>query len=651
MSKVRPTKSPQPCPGDHYLLVLTPKRKKTRRSAMASPSEGAPASSEDTMLKPTGNYSSEGGYGTINPHFAFTDKVAMPPGLPNPLIPIIPTSYSMPTLATTITNLLSPQQTHTDVFYNVAPLGSDPNPLNTVLSPPPNTPLSPLSIPSSPTAKNPGYNPPRVFQPPNPRRLPLHPQLKTEEQAEPRSGRRDLLQGINYLTQPEDTLEFGWLDALTGIISIITFYFDLVSDVLVAYYMRDDPASKNWFLAALLLLLLPMVVANGFSLYWYWFDERSCEPQYSPRHPRVPNYVWTFRVAAHLLLQAPVLRQVDIIYYGTKSTAETALQEALVDEVMEAALVSTPQDHSDTHKDSPSRRSSTRLSRSSAATSKRPVSACSVRTGGVCARGGYLALWIHAERDASNVELLLALVQDAPLLILHLYIMAHTLPSQALQGHISDTLVMQMLSVTMSLLTLAWSVASFVRASRMTEPSLGNLSILDLLLITLSHFCSIAAQVMSFSLFASKLEVVFFIIVTLHWLLMSTWVLAQLLFFPRTTCTRAFFFHDRQEGLCHWLDDVLYSAVMGLVFLFTFVDVGGVAARIQGLLYHVLTLLEQMILLALWLLWTTGWAWYYWVPLILSPLLFCLSLIFEALFTAHAKPDRCQLLTSSPKAV
>ncbi|KAK8733121.1 hypothetical protein OTU49_006770, partial [Cherax quadricarinatus] len=328
---------------------------------------------------------------------------------------------------------------------------------------------------------------------------------------------QEVQEGINYLTQPEDTLEFGWLDALTGIISIITFYFDLVSDVLVAYYMRDDPASKNWFLAALLLLLLPMVVANGFSLYWYWFDERSCEPQYSPRHPRVPNYVWTFRVAAHLLLQAPVLRQVDIIYYGTKSTAETALQEALVDEVMEAALVSTPQDHSDTHKDSPSRRSSTRLSRSSAATSKRPVSACSVRTGGVCARGGYLALWIHAERDASNVELLLALVQDAPLLILHLYIMAHTLPSQALQGHISDTLVMQMLSVTMSLLTLAWSVASFVRASRMTEPSLGNLSILDLLLITLSHFCSIAAQVMSFSLFASKLEVVFFIIVTLHW--------------------------------------------------------------------------------------------------------------------------------------
>lgn len=38
-----------------------------------------------------------------------------------------------------------------------------------------------------------------------------------------------------------------------------------------------------------------------------------------------------------------IFRQVDIIYYGTKSTAETALQEALVDEVMGAALVTQSQ--------------------------------------------------------------------------------------------------------------------------------------------------------------------------------------------------------------------------------------------------------------------------------------------------------------------
>lgn len=75
----------------------------------------------------------------------------------------------------------------------------------------------------------------------------------------------------------------------------------------------------------------------------------------------------------------------------------------------------------------------------------------------------------------------------------------------------------------------------------------------------------------------------------------------QLVCFPRTTCTRAFFAHDRRQGPCHQLDDVLYSAVMGLVFLFTFVDVGGVkATRCQAWLYQLLILLEQMALLSVW---------------------------------------------------
>ncbi|KAK7076196.1 hypothetical protein SK128_017046 [Halocaridina rubra] len=289
---------------------------------------------------------------------------------------------------------------------------------------------------------------------------------------------------------------------MAGIISIGTFYFDLVSDSLVAYYMHDDPDSKYWFRVTLLLIILPMVLANGFSLYWYWFDERVCEPEGACfKHPKVSNYVWVLRVLAHILLQASPLRQLDILYYGTKSTTETVLREALVDEVMEAALVTQPED-TPARPENKNRRGSRRLSfrpegryqNDASAPLTRPESACSRRTGGMCARGGYVALWIHAERDAANVDLLLSLVQDAPLLILHLYIMAHTLPAQAEQGKLSQTIIMQMLSVSVSLLTLAWSVASFVRAIRLAEPTMSNLSLLDLFLLTLAHFCSIAGQ-------------------------------------------------------------------------------------------------------------------------------------------------------------
>lgn len=55
--------------------------------------------------------------------------------------------------------------------------------------------------------------------------------------------------------------------------------------------------------------------------------------------------------------------------------------------------------------------------------------------------------------------------------------------------------VAQIFSEWSSLLTLAWSVSSFVRATRLTEPSLPNLSTLDQVLLTLGHFCSITSQV------------------------------------------------------------------------------------------------------------------------------------------------------------
>lgn len=49
-------------------------------------------------------------------------------------------------------------------------------------------------------------------------------------------------------------MEFNWLDAVTCLVSIVTFYIELVSDGLVAFYFYDDPAAKHWFMASVVLL-------------------------------------------------------------------------------------------------------------------------------------------------------------------------------------------------------------------------------------------------------------------------------------------------------------------------------------------------------------------------------------------------------------
>ncbi|XP_068203838.1 uncharacterized protein [Palaemon carinicauda] len=447
---------------------------------------------------------------------------------------------------------------------------------------------------------------------------------------------KELKEGISYLTKPEDTVDFSWIDTLTVIISIGLFYFDVVSDCSLAYNMYYDRDSKKWFTITVLFLIIPLILANAFSLYWYWFDERVCEPHGACYlHPKVSSHVWVFRVLTHLLMHGSVLRQMDILYYGTKSTAETSVKEAIVDEVMTEALKAQPGDGFEKNR----------------GFRQKGLEKCSRRTGGVCSRGGYVALWIHAERDAANVEMLLSLVQDAPQLILHFYIMALTLPGQVQQGEFSQTLIWQILKEGFSFLSLAWSVTSFIRAIRLVEPTMSNLSLLHLLWLTLAHLFAIAGQVMSFALFASKFLLPFWVVAGSHWIIMIAWILIQLSCFPRTTCTRAVFAHDQRQGPCSKLDDIIYSIIMGFVFLFTFVDVGGISPRTQFFFFHMFRLIEQTTLLVIWFISVNGTAWYHWLAIILVPTFSILNVFFDSVFCASTRPVTCLLLCKAPKAV
>ncbi|KAK7018781.1 hypothetical protein SK128_022339 [Halocaridina rubra] len=421
-------------------------------------------------------------------------------------------------------------------------------------------------------------------------------------------------QGLKNFTQPMQMSKFGWFDILTALLSIGMFYFDIVSDLLVAYYMYNDEATQEWFLPTLLLILIPLVMVNGFSLYWYWFDERVCVHEgVCNRSPRINPALWTLRIIGHILLQAPILRYIDLLHYGRKSMKRKPIETCQNSEHLECQQIngdgqgtSSPQ-HDDLK---------------------------------------YYNLWIHAERDASNVDLLSALLQDAPQLILQLYIMARTIPDLFQDGQISDTLIFQMLSVCASLVAMAWSVGSFSKATRLAEPSLGNLSPAGLILLSLAHFCCIGPQVLCFALFSTAYLYIFMIIVSCHWLAMTLLVLFTLICCPSPVRVNATFTHDMRDGPCHRLDDIFFSAAFGLILLYTFVDVGGKGPKIQGVVFHTLRLAEEACMIAFWYLSTAGTMWYHWLPLVIVGLFFLLSLVFTSLYFFCAYPDTLNLRRS-----
>ncbi|XP_069169154.1 XK-related protein 7 isoform X2 [Procambarus clarkii] len=422
-------------------------------------------------------------------------------------------------------------------------------------------------------------------------------------------------QGIKTLTQPMEMSKFGWFDVLTALLSMGMFYFDVTSDVLVAYYMYNDEATHDWFLTTVLLLVIPLVVVNGFSLYWYWFDENVCESEgMCYKLPKSSPCLWAFRIIAHILLQSSILRSLDVIYYGIQS-------------VRKGTLVPS-RDHNHHQRNMMVNVDENKLGEGS----REATNACSLRR-------PYRELWVHAERDAANVDVLSSLLQDAPQLILQLYIMTHTIPSQALEGEISQTLMMQLLSVGASLVAMALSVASFSKATRLAEPSIGNLSPAGLLLLSLSHFCSIAPQVLCFALFAGKYLIVFLVLVSCHWLATSILVLIQLLCCANPLRIGSIFTHDIRKGPCNRLDDIAFSAVFGMILLYTFVNVGGKAPKIQAGVYHFLRLVEEACMLAFWYLTTEGNLWYHWLPLVLVSLLCVLGIVFFSLYYFCANPD------------
>ena len=77
-------------------------------------------------------------------------------------------------------------------------------------------------------------------------------------------------------------------------------------------------------------------------------------------------------------------------------------------------------------------------------------------------------------------------------------------------------------------------------------------------------------------------------------------ILPQFLCCPNPIRMGATFTHDLRQGPCHRLDDVFFSASFGLILLFTFVDVGGKKAKIQGAIFHVLRLIEEGCMIGFW---------------------------------------------------
>ena len=104
---------------------------------------------------------------------------------------------------------------------------------------------------------------------------------------------------------------FEFLDVLIGFSSVAIFYFDVVTDIILArdYYKRGHTAP---FILTTAFIVGPALVTAGLNFRWYLLDYRSQEihvKNYGKEHVKQTSILlWCCRFFMTFTLMAPVMR-------------------------------------------------------------------------------------------------------------------------------------------------------------------------------------------------------------------------------------------------------------------------------------------------------------------------------------------------------
>jgi len=357
------------------------------------------------------------------------------------------------------------------------------------------------------------------------------------------------------------SLRYNALDFLCTTISVLTYVVDVVFDCIVAYYFYhlavDHGIYHYWYFGlTVFFIVMPSLTMTGFSLRWYLMDNDNAQL------PKVGMVRWVLRLLVLLLQIAPILRYIDSMRYGILSKcARTREMNA-----------TTEEEKAKWHRE----------------------------------RVKWYTLMVYEDADATLLRLYESFMESAPQLVLQIYILLkdphasriypYKPPVEGMDvDHTEDVLepgvnpVLKLsilvLSVTSSLISLAWSLVVYHRSLRYTYPHKKNINFVGTLFQFLWHFCSITARVLALSLFASALPQWIGPLCAAHWIVMASWVISQ-----RTAACNT-------KG-----EEFLFALVLGVIYIFMFFNAKEERTRYKYLLYYSFCLVENSAIICIWFL-------------------------------------------------
>ena len=396
-----------------------------------------------------------------------------------------------------------------------------------------------------------------------------------------------------------------------NILGIILYLVDYVSDIVVAYLLEEETGHSTIYFRTwtIVLIVVPLLVVNLFSLVWYHQDHIEHPGGFCPRKEKRERKERLTLIVCHMLCLGPVVRQVQIIWCGRQEQQYTAK-------------------HGHEHAAGPY-----------------CVNANQKNS------GKYLELYMtrkYYERDSAYLALIESFIQDAPQLILQLYILLSRHPDDLVNV---ETALAQLGSVLLSLLSLSLSLVSYAQASRWADPNVPQMTPLAVLVQWLWRLFMLSGRMFVFCMFLTVCLNEFFVFLGFHYLLMLLWIL-----FMRSN------FCGSIDGVRRPVSELVYNVVMAFILVFDIVNIKEGPTRLKNLLYYSLITAEHGVLMYFWYRKTSSnlagldtathlpWshsARYHMVSLAMVPALECCGLVFlfiyyTKLHPAGSMPDKTQ---------
>ncbi|KAF8766725.1 XK-related protein 6 like protein [Argiope bruennichi] len=149
----------------------------------------------------------------------------------------------------------------------------------------------------------------------------------------------------------------------------------------------------------------------------------------------------------------------------------------------------------------------------------------------------------------------------------------------------------QAVNLVSALVELSLAQSAYHRARRRATPLKQNMTRIGTAAQFFSHCCVIASRVMALAAFASIYGHWIFLFVGIHWCLMTAWLM----------CLRTSFCVS-STGQPRPLEEFIFNIVVGVIYVFCFVNVKDEPTRWKYATYYFIIWVENLVLILLWYL-------------------------------------------------